>query len=88
MDTKDQKLTLHNLLKSREVLVEFTKTNGDYRKMRCTLNPEVLPTPTTADSNPSRPSYTGDEPHMAVWDLEANGWRSFIFDNIIKYEVL
>jgi hypothetical protein len=86
MDLKDQKLTLHNLLKKYIVCVEFTKANGEYRKMNCTLKSDVLPANTSTQNN-SKP-YTGEENHMAVWDVDANGWRSFIFDNIISYEVL
>lgn len=85
MELKDYKLTLHNLLKKCDILVEFTKANGEYRKMRCTLRPNVLPeNPNTNNSK----TFTGDENHAAVWDLDANGWRSFIFANIISYEVL
>lgn len=84
MNIKDQKLTLHKLLKTNEVIVEFNKANGEYRKMRCTLSESVLPPSQSTEAK----TYTGDENHMAVWDLDAQGWRSFIFDNIIRYEVL
>lgn len=86
MELKDHKLTLHNLLKKRDILIEFTKANGEYRKMRCTLRPEVLPE--SPNTNTESKPFTGDENHAAVWDLDANGWRSFIFANVISYEVL
>jgi len=38
-----------NALRNGDVIVEFTKVNGDYRKMICTLNESVVPKATKED---------------------------------------
>jgi hypothetical protein len=84
---QNHKITMYKLLKSRNLCVEFTKHNGDYRKMTCTLQPEVL-TENLGENTASSVPFDGSQNHIAVWDIEANGWRSFIFNNVIRYEVL
>lgn len=72
--------TLKNLLRERVVTVSFTKKNGDERVMLCTLNEGMIP----QDQRPKGMSAERkqSETSISVWDLEANGWRSFIISNI------
>ena len=59
--------------------VEFTKVNGDSRTMRCTLNaslgnmPEM---PLSESASPVNPDV------VKVWDVDANGWRSFKVESV------
>lgn len=70
---------LKGLLNQSEVNVTFTKKDGTERVMRCTLNPEVLPPATvTEGKEPRKKSDTT----MAVYDLDAKGWRSFTIKSI------
>ena len=70
------------LLRNDVAEVGFTKSNGTDRVMSCTLLAEVLsarvPTPET-----KTPSKKAPNPHtVAVFDLEADGWRSFRLDSV------
>ena len=49
MTTEQQKTEIIEQLKQGEVVVEFKKLNGDYRKMHCTLQEGVVPTANKAD---------------------------------------
>ena len=57
--------------------ITFTKADGTDRNMVCTLNPSegVVPEIKEGHNDSSKSSVT-------VWDLEADGWRSFRFANL------
>ena len=61
----------------------FTKKDGTERKMLCTLKAEHIPTTNTPiledESGPVE-----NKSYMNVFEVENNGWRSFIIDNV-KY---
>jgi hypothetical protein len=64
--------------------VQFTKKDGSLREMRCSLQEQYLPslmgdTETTTKDNPDV---------LAVWDLEAKGWRSFRIDSVLIMETI
>ena len=69
-------------LRQNVIEVTFIKVNGEQRIMRCTLDPQYLP--------PNYDPQHLDEQHkkkenlntIAVWDLNAQGWRSFRVDSI------
>ena len=78
------------------VRVTFDKVNGERRVMTCTLQEKYLP-PTVGDMGDMKFTTAGEmvaqkaerpEPKdsLAVWDLNANGWRSFRIDKIIAIE--
>lgn len=59
--------------------VKFTKVNGDSRTMRCTLNASVsnIPeVPLSESAGPVNPDV------VKVWDVDANGWRSFKVESV------
>ena len=61
----------------------FTKKDGTERKMLCTLKAEHIP----AYNTPILEDEAGaveNKSYMNVFDVENNGWRSFIIDNV-KY---
>lgn len=65
----------HNIVK-----VSFTKIDGTERVMKCTLMSEHIP---------NAPSSNGElvlketaSKTLSVWDIEANGWRSFRVENV------
>ena len=78
--TEDEKLNLKELLKNNVVQVVFTKLNGEKRTMSCTLIDSYLP---PNGSKELHESYR--DTALAVWDLEAGGWRSFRYDSIISF---
>ncbi len=72
---------LFSMLRNGVVTVEFNKVNGDYRKMRCSLNDEYLPEGYTL------PEFEDSITRFSVIDIDKNEWRSFRLDSILSYEV-
>ena len=85
----------------KDVLVEgvgevtFTKINGDERVMTCTLRPQDLPKVEIKEGE-ERNEMGGlkkerviKNPNnsLAVFDLKADGWRSFVIKNIKSVRV-
>lgn len=68
------------VLKENIANVVFTKADGSERKMRCTLDAGYLPAveATKSESAPKKQSTEA----VAVWDLDAEGWRSFRIDSV------
>jgi hypothetical protein len=74
------------------ILVEFTKKDGTLREMRCSLNEKYLP-PAKIETasrpwwdSPTPPATAENLDVLAVWDIEAKGWRSFRIDSVISME--
>ena len=65
---------IKDILRNQELTITFTKKDGTERVMRCTLDPNKLPIKENTETNSQR--KTNNET-MAVFDLEAQGWRSF-----------
>jgi hypothetical protein len=69
-------------LRKSEANIVFTKKDGSERTMRCTLNPATIP----LEKHPK--GKTEQNPNVvAVYDLENEGWRSFIKENLISFSV-
>jgi esterase/lipase superfamily enzyme len=60
--------------------VVFTKKNGDERIMHCTLQESMLPEQVDVEELIQKKKPNPDV--LAVWDVEAKGWRSFRWDTI------
>ena len=60
---------LVTLLRQKEVLVTFTKKDGSARKMRCTLQADVIP-------QVYGTSVRGPEHLVTVFDLDKDAWRN------------
>lgn len=77
-----------NLLKDlrNEVIeVHFTKTNGENRVMRCTLQPKMLPETyrKSFDEQNEEKSFHQQNPNViAAWDVEKGAWRSFRIESV------
>lgn len=69
-----------NRLQADVVTVVFEKLDGTMRTMRCTLLPSYLP---EQHRIVAAPLLTETSPEVvAVWDVEASGWRSFRLDSV------
>lgn len=66
--------------------VIFQKVSGEERKMKCTLDPTVLPTPVASDEEINRNRAPNDAVQV-VWDVESEGWRSFRIDSVKEFSV-
>ena len=67
-------------LQTGVALVTFTKVDGSLRDMKCTLQPRLLPTPLKESAVKIDPESDA----LRVYDLEADGWRSFKISRIIS----
>lgn len=75
---------LRDMLKMGPVSVTFTKKDGTERVMECTLDPKLLPpAPVTESVEEPKKKKAINENVMAVYDLEAKGWRSFTIRSVI-----
>lgn len=63
------------------VVVEFTKVNGEYRKMEATLKADMLPEVVKEIEEKAEPRKKNEDA-LSVWDINANGWRSFRWDKL------
>lgn len=69
---------LIGVLKDHDVEITFTKKDGSVRVMKCTLDEAKIP---THEKKTDRVKAANDEV-LPVYDLEAQGWRSFRLDSI------
>ena len=67
---------LIDMLRHNVVNVTFTKVNGDERVMKCTLQPTYITNAPTQNGE-LVVEGTSTSNNVAVWDVDANGWRSF-----------
>lgn len=78
--TDESKAALLKQLHEGVVTVGFTKVNGDRRLMVCTLQDDNIP----GSYLPLHPEFKRSEDVCSVWDIEANGWRSFRWDSVFS----
>jgi hypothetical protein len=74
-------------LKYGPVTVYFTKKDGTERKMKCTLKEDIIPQKVTSESIVQvKVNRTFSDDALPVYDIEANGWRSFRWDSVTSIE--
>jgi hypothetical protein len=73
-------------LLEKECEIEFKKINGDIRKMRCTLKPDLLPKNNSNEENKRKKKENLEI--LSVYDLDKKEWRSFKISNIISLKEL
>jgi hypothetical protein len=72
--------------------VTFKKANGEERVMRCTLVSDLLPpkvvtTPILEDLETPKTQKKPSIDVIPVFDLHANGWRSFRVDSVTNFRL-
>jgi hypothetical protein len=75
-------------LQSNVVEVTFEKVNGETRVMRCTLDPQHLPSnfdPKYLEEHHEKPQ---NKNVLAVWDLQNGGWRAFRVDSVSYMQII
>ena len=89
VDTPEGRDWVRGLLKERDVVVRFTKVNGEERVMTCTLNESVVPPSpepkVLAEGEVAQVKKENTEV-CNVWDVNAKGWRSFRWSNVKQIE--
>jgi hypothetical protein len=73
---------LRGYLNESTITVTFTKKDGTNRVMKCTKQQDLIPSEKQPKGTGSSP--TGDA--VAVFDLDAQDWRSFNTSNITRIE--
>ena len=74
---------LRSELSKRVVTVTFRKKDGEIRVMKCTTNMDAVP-PSQWPSGNRTLSEATKLNNLQVYDVEANGWRSFIAANVLE----
>jgi len=73
-----------SMLKMGPATVVFTKKDGTERIMQCTLEPNALPKVVVKEDK--KTDRKKSDTSIAVYDIEAKGWRSFTIRSIKKFE--
>jgi hypothetical protein len=68
--------------------IHFTKVNGEFRKMRCTLRNDLLPSNTDMAHLDEEHKKEPNLSTIVAWDVEKNGWRSFRIDTVQYAQVI
>lgn len=63
--------------------ITFTKKDGTERVMNCTLRSDMLPAVEIKEDKTPRKK---NDNVLSVYDLEANGWRSFTISSVKRVE--
>ena len=69
-------------LRKREVKFSYWKKDGSVREARGTLNSEIY----GKDNEPSGSGQVVPENQVRYFDIGAQGWRSFLAENLIGWE--
>ena len=70
-----------NALHTGIVEFKYKKKNGEIREARGTLNIDVM----GEDNAPKGTGYDIADTNIRYYDLNSNGWRSFIRENLIEW---
>ena len=71
------KYMLKEMLQNGIISIVFEKADGTIREMNCTLNPTEMPAQRLTEEQNAAKIRTENADLLAVWDVDANGWRSF-----------
>lgn len=82
------KLDLKGLLEQNVVVVDFNKISGDKRVMTCTLREDMKPRAAKVDPLSQKKVREMSDAVVNVWDVNAEGWRSFRYDRINSVDVV
>ncbi len=84
-ENKMSRVDMMEALTSRECQVKFKKVNGDMRDMTCTLKEDLIPSASKTDPLSQKKIRAISDEVIPVWDLNAEGWRSFRVDNVVSF---
>jgi hypothetical protein len=79
------KETLKNLLANNTLEVLFTKKDGEQRLMTCTTMAKSIP-----DEFKPKAVITEDihPTQVRAYDINAEGWRSFLSNNVLEVRIV
>lgn len=65
--------------------VIFKKVNGEERDMQCTLREDLIPAATKSYPITQKKVRSISEEVLPVYDINAEGWRSFRVANVVSF---
>jgi hypothetical protein len=77
-----------NMLNSGVCKVTFTKVNGDERVMTCTLQEGIVPKAVKDEPITQKAVRAVNPEVIPVWDINAEGWRSFRVDRVKEFTIV
>ena len=78
---KYNKEELKTILGDSVIEITFEKVDGTLRDMNATLNAGYLPEKVQSETAEAKAKA---DTSLAVWDVQAGGWRSFRWDKLKK----
>lgn len=72
-----------NALHERTVEFKYKKKDGSIRDAKGTLNIDIM----GSENAPTGSGYNVSDTNVRYYDLNSEGWRSFISDNLIEWKV-
>jgi hypothetical protein len=75
--------TIKAQLKEGTCQVTFNKVDGSVRIMKCTLNVDLIPEKSNEEGE--KRIKTVNEDVQAVYDVDAQGWRSFRWNSLTDF---
>lgn len=78
-----EKEILLEILSKGEAKICFVKKDGSERVMRCTRNLDLIP---EAYAESDRDAIRKESNLIPVYDLDAEGWRSFDYTKLLTIE--
>ncbi len=82
------KIDLKGQLEQNVMVVDFNKISGDKRIMTCTLREDMKPAATKVDPLSQKKIREISDAVVNVWDVNAQGWRSFRYDRINSVDIV
>ena len=82
MENQDIVKALKEELHKRQVKFKYTKKDGTERNAVGTLNPSIY----GEENEPVGTGRSVPENQVRYFDIDAQGWRSFLVENLISYE--
>jgi hypothetical protein len=78
---------LKSVLRDGVAVVKFEKNDGTERVMKCTLKQDLVPQKVYETKRINEQVRAVSDEVLPVYDVEANGWRSFRWDSIKSVEI-
>lgn len=88
-DVQEFKSLIKQKLNEGIVTIVFTKLDGDVREMTCTTSIEHIPPSQLPVIKPGKKPIKEDvdSTQVRVYDVNAQGWRSFLADRVMSYTI-
>jgi hypothetical protein len=83
--SKKTRDNLIGIMKDEVVELTFIKKDGTERVMYCTLKEDLLPVTEVKEETKERKV---NEDVLAVYDVDAEGWRSFRWDSLTQIKLV